>query len=298
MNKPAGSVSHLATPVKTWAQRFAFLILVAAAFGLMLLGKADVLLIERARMAVTDSVAPILDLLSRPVDAIGEVVEQAHELANLRSENAALRTENTHLRSWEAVARRLEAENVALRELSRMVPDPGLRYISARVIGDPGGAFARSVLINAGARAGVAKGQVAITGAGLAGRVAEVGARSARILLLTDINSRIPVLVGGTRDRAILAGDNTGQPRLLYLAPDSEAAPGDRVVTSGHGGVFPPGLPVGIVTQASETSPRLRPFVDWTHLEYLRLIEYELPHVQLPGGGSLGERLAREGTGR
>ena len=174
-----------------------------------------------------------------------------------------------------------------------MVPDPRLRYTAARVVGDQGGAFARSVLVNAGSRDGIAKGQAAVTADGVAGRVTEVGQRSSRVLLLTDINSRIPVLVGAARDRAIMAGDNTGQPRLLYLAAGTETRPGDRVVTSGHGGMFPPGLPVGVVTQASETALRVQPFVDWAHMEFLRLADYKLPSLPLSpgdGGGSPGGR--------
>lgn len=282
MKKPAGSISHITTPVRALAHRFAFLLLVATAFGLMLLGKADILLVERARTAVTDAVAPLLDLASRPVDSVNGVIASVQELADLRAENARLRRENDRLRSWQAVAQRLEAENTALRRLTHAVPDPGLRFITARVIGDPGSAFARSVLVNAGLRDGVVKGQAAVTSAGLAGRVAEVGNRSARILLLSDINSRIPVLIGKGRDRAILAGDNTAQPRLLYLAPGISVQRGDRVVTSGHGGVFPPGLPVGVVSQVGESELRIAPFVDWAHLEYLRLADFELNGVLVP----------------
>lgn len=276
MKKPAGSISHIATPVRAWIHRFAFILLVASAFGLMLLGKADTVMVERTRAAVTDAVVPLLDLASRPVDSFNGMVDSLRELADLRAENALLRRENDRLRNWQAVAQRLEAENTALRRLTQSVPDPGLRFITARVIGDPGGAFARSVLVNAGQRDGVAKGQAAITSEGLAGRVAEVGHRSARILLLSDINSRIPVLVGKGRDRAILAGDNSVQPRLLYLAPDVDAQVGDQVVTSGHGGAFPPGLPVGVVSQVGEGGLRIEPFVDWAHMEYLRLADYEL----------------------
>jgi rod shape-determining protein MreC len=284
VKKATGPVSHLTTPIRAWAHRFAFLILIVAAFALMLLGKADTVLVERARTAVTDAVAPILEIASRPVGTVRDVLDQIRELADLRAENAALRRENQRLRQWQAVAQRLEAENLALRELAQMVPDAGLRFITARVIGDTGGAFARSVLVNAGARDGVAKNQAAITSEGLAGRVTEVGLRSARVLLITDINSRIPVLVGETRERAILGGDNTGQPKLLYLMPNSEIRPGDRVITSGHGGVFPPDLPVGIVTQASETAMRVQPYIDWAHMEFLRLADYDLPHQLSPDG--------------
>ncbi|MFQ6018418.1 MAG: rod shape-determining protein MreC [Kiloniellaceae bacterium] len=298
MKKPAGPVSHITTPLKAWAQRFAFLFLVVTAFALMLVGKADVFLIERARTAVVDAVTPVLDLASRPIGALGDLIEGVRELADLRAENAALKRQNEQLRNWQAVARRLEAENAALRNLTHMVPDSGLRFVTARVIGDPGGAFARSVLVNAGARDGVRKGQAAVTSAGLAGRVAEVGNRSARILLVTDINSRIPVLVGAARHRAVLAGDNSNQPKLLYLAPGTRTAPGDRVLTSGHGGVFPPGLPVGVVTQASETTMRVQPFVDWAHMEHLRLADYELPGILRPAEGTDRRAAGRPGAGR
>jgi rod shape-determining protein MreC len=298
VKKPSGSVSRLTTPIKAWAQRFAFLFLVVGAFALMLLGKADTLLVERIRTAVGDAAAPILEFIARPIDTISATVEGIGELADLRARNATLEREMERLRHWQAVARRLEAENAALRKLTDMVADPRLRFVTARVVGDHGGAFARSVLINAGARDGIAKGQAAITSDGLAGRVAEVGVRSARVLLITDINSRIPVLVGEARDRAILAGDNTSQPRLRYLATGTKIRPGDHVVTSGHGGVFQPGLPIGVVTQASETTMRVQPFVDWAHMEFLRLAEYELPGMLLPAQGSVPHRSKPQESGR
>jgi len=298
VKKPSGSVSRLTTPIKAWAQRFAFLFLVVGAFALMLLGKADTLLVERIRTAVGDAAAPILEFIARPIDSISGAVEGIGELADLRARNVFLERENERLRHWQTVARQLEAENTALRSLTDMAPDPRLRFVTARVVGDQGGAFARSVLVNAGNRDGVAKGQAAITSEGLAGRVAEVGVRSARVLLVTDFNSRIPVLVGEGRDRAILAGDNTNQPRLRYLAPGTEIGPGDHVVTSGHGAIFPPGLPIGVVTQASETTLRVQPFVDWAHMEFLRLADYELPGTLLPAQGAGPRRSGRRETGQ
>ena len=175
MKRPSGTISHITTPVRAWAHRFAFLLLVASAFGLMLLGQMDSVLVERARSSVTDAVAPLLDAASRPADAINDMIDTLGEMADLRGENALLRRENERLRSWQALARELVAENTALRKLAHATPDSNLRFVSARVIGDPGGAFARSVLVNAGARDGVAKGQAAITSDGLAGRVAEAG---------------------------------------------------------------------------------------------------------------------------
>ena len=279
MNKPTGSEIRVASPLKAWASRFALLLLVGAAFGLMLIGRTNSFIVEETRTAVTDMVTPILDAVTQPVETFSGVLDQAESLANLRSENLALKEQNDRLLQWQAVARRLEAENAALRSLNRMVPDPAMSFITARVVGDPGGAFVRTVLINAGERNGIEKGQAAITAQGLAGRIAEVGQRSARVLLLTDINSRVPVVVGGARDRAVLAGDNTNAPQLLYLGPTAKVQLGDQVTTSGHGGVFPPGLPIGVVDGVGEKGIRVKPFVDWAHMEVVRIVDYEMTGV-------------------
>ena len=293
MVKLAGSATRVATPLKAWAPRFALFFLIMVAFGLMALGRSDLAVVERVRVALVDGVTPLLDLISRPVDSLGDAITTAEALSDLRSANQALRLENERLLQWQAAARRLEAENQALRDLAQLTPDPRMRHISARTVGDPGGAFVRSVLINGGAEHGVEKNQAAVTGHGLAGRVAEVGQRSARVLLITDINSRIPVLVGQSRDRAVLGGDNSPFPQVLHLGPQVEVAVGDLVVTSGHGGVLPPDLPVGVVHRVTETGPRIRPFVDWSHMEFLRLIDYEMPEILRPFEPSRGPGIIR-----
>jgi rod shape-determining protein MreC len=135
------------------------------------------------------------------------------------------------------------------------------------------------MLLNAGSRDGIRKGQAVIAGEYLVGRIAEVGDRSARVLLLTDINSHIPVVVEGTRAKAILAGDNSDRARLNYLAPNSAAAPGTRVVTSGHGGAFPPGLPVGVITTLQDGVVRVEPFVHRYALDYVTVVDFGLPGV-------------------
>ena len=267
---------RLASPLKAWVQRFAFLLLVAAALSLMVIGKTEIVAVERVRATVTDAFTPILNLLTSPTDALVEGIDNLRELGDLRAENARLREEQERLLHWQAAARQLETENRELRDMLNLVPPSQIRYVSARVIGDLGGAFVRSVLVDAGSRDGVRKGQAAMTGAGLAGRVFEVGNRAARLLLLTDINSRIPVVIERTRDRGVVAGNNSEQLRLLYLDPEVEVEIGDRIVTSGHGGAVVPGLPVGIVTAVNDLEIRVQPFVDWDRLEYVRMLDYEL----------------------
>lgn len=274
LSKMGFPTSRVATPIKVWAPRFLFVALVALSLSLMVLDRFNARPIEQARGAVMDGVTPFLDLMSRPIDTIAKWMEAADELFFLRSEHARLKLENGRLAMWQQAARRLEAENAALRDLLRLAPPPADDFVTARAVGGSGGAYVRSLLINAGSNQGIGEGQAAVDGNGLAGRVLHVGNRSARVLLITDINSRIPVVIGAGRNRAVLGGDNTGLPRLLYLDPKVEVVLGERVETSGHGGALPPGIPVGVVSGVSEEGARVTPFVDWAHLDYLRVVNH------------------------
>ena len=286
--KPRGgsSVLRLALPIKVLIQRFAFLFLILAAFALMLLSKAETSAIEKVSNVVVDIFAPLMDGLSQPAAAISDAVSAVRQLANIHAENDRLRRENARLLAWQETSRRLMAQNQALMSLLEYKPDPRAKYIAARVIGDSGGAFVRSMLINSGRRDGLTKGQAAMTGHGLAGRVTSVGLRSARILLITDINSRVPVIVQASRDRAILAGDNSQLPRLVFLPSNESVNSGDIVVTSGHGGIFPAGLPIGRIIRSDDGVVRVNPFVRFEKLEFVRVIDYVsvLPETFGQGG--------------
>jgi len=277
-----GSIMRYAAPLKAAAQRFAFLMLIAGAVGLIILGKADAILIERVRVAVTDAFAPILAGLARPMATVEHAIDEVRALVHLRSDNERLRQDNAELKRWEQLARELAAQNQALRETLNFVPHSEERSITGRVIADSGGAFVRSLLVDAGTRDGVAKGQAVVVGQGLIGRIAEVGDISSRALLITDLNSRIPVVVESTRDHAILAGDNTDLPRLLYLPPNLSLAPGTRIVTSGDGGAFPPGLPIGTIASVGDGGVRVQPFANWSRIEYVRIIDYGLKGILGP----------------
>jgi rod shape-determining protein MreC len=265
--------------IRLIAHRFAYVGLVLTAGALMMLGKADAVLMERLRVQVNEAVAPILEILSQPVDAVARVGEYVESWIGLHDENARLQRDRENLLQWQSVARHLEAENESLRRLLRFVPEPDARFVTARVIADSGGAFAHSLLLSAGANSGVGKGQAVVTGEGLVGRIAGVGDGAARVLLITDLNSRIPVVVGAERTRAILAGDNSNRPKLVYLKPDAVVAEGDQVVTSGDAGAFPPGLAVGAVASVGDGEIRVMPFVDRSRLEYVRVVDYGLTGI-------------------
>ncbi len=276
----AGSLISVAVPVRALAHRFGLFLLLMTAIALMIVGKVDPDSAVVLRNGVVDTAEPILDALSRPVESGNRIVAEIDGMLALREENAALHQAIDRLKRWELVARRMEAENAALRGLLNLRVESRPSFVTARVIGDSGNAYVRTLLANVGAVDGIVQGQAAITGQGMVGRVVEVGRRASRVLLVTDLNSRIPVVIESTRQRAVLSGDNTETARLAFLPRDAQVAIGARVVTSGHGGVLMPGLPVGVVSAITDGVVRVQPLADLGRIEYVRLIAWQGPRFE------------------
>src|SRR5436190_397177 len=267
---------RVSAQLRTTIQRTTLPLLVLLSVAVVLLGKADQTMLDSVRIAITDAVAPALDLASRPVAGVSSMVDRVHGVIALYSENRRLEQENEKLLQWQQTAMRLAADNKQLRGLLKAMPEPAVSYATARVIANSGGAYVRMVMINAGGEEGLARGQAVITGDGLVGRLTEVGSRAARVLLITDLNSRIPVKIEGSNTGAVLAGDNSERPRLLYVRSPEALKIGDRVVTSGEGGVFPPDLPVGMVSAVGPAGPRVEPYVELSQLGYVLAVDYGL----------------------
>jgi rod shape-determining protein MreC len=275
-------VIRLSVPLRQALAKLTLPVFIVASFGLMLLGKADALLAERVRMAVADALAPIYAALAEPLSVVHRGIEAAGHVTTLHEDNIRLREENERLRRWQSVALALDAENAALKAQLRWIPDPAPSYVTARVVADAGGVYARAVLLSLGPNHSVSKGQIALDDRGLVGRVTELGARSARVLLLTDMNSRVPVILENSRGRAILAGTNGARPRLMYWAEGTQPAEGERVVTSAEANTFPPGLPVGVVRYSASNVPEVQPLARLDRLEVVRLFDYGLKGVLPP----------------
>ena len=267
---------RLSPQVRAGIQRTTLPALILLSGAIVILGKADQTMFDKFRTTLSDALAPALDIMSRPLGAAETAVDRARGVVALYQDNRRLEQENERLLQWQQVALKLSADNRQLRGLLKAVPEGKVSYVTTRVIANSGGAYVRTVMINAGAEEGLARGQAAITGEGLVGRLTEVGNRAARILLITDLNSRIPVTIDGSHSNAVLAGDNSDRPRLVYLATPEAVKVGDRIVTSGEGGIFPPGLPVGVVTAIGGSGPRVEPYVEMSQLGYLMVVDYGL----------------------
>lgn len=274
MARRSGRSAWVAAPFRALLQRFAFLLLLAASVGLILLSRVDRPVVERIRAVGADIIEPVLSVVAQPVTAVNAVIGWADDIFFVHDENFRLRTENARLLQWQEVARRLEQDNAALRRLLSAGPDLSQTYVTGRVIADGGGSFVRTALLNVGTKDGIKKGQAVIGEGGYVGRVAEVGVRAARILLVTDLNSRLPVMLQEGGHRAVLTGDNSPQPRLEYLTGAARPAVGMHVVTSGDGGQFPAGIPVGEIV-STDGVVRVRPVVDLGRLDFLRVMQFD-----------------------
>lgn len=257
---------------RMWDGQILLFFLIFVSLVLLLLSSVYPSLTNTIRMQIIDQTAPIVERVGAPFHGAVETVRNVSGIATLQEENTALIQENQRLREWFHTVQRLEAENVALKKLLNVRLEPAHNHLTARVLSDAGMTFVKSLILNAGSASDVSVNDAVLSGQGVIGRVVDVSANSSRILLVTDVNSRIPVIIEGADKHAIMAGTNTSNPVLAHIAQDTNLKEGARVVTSGFGGVFPAGLPVGAV-QKSESGYEVALFSDFSSLQYVRVVK-------------------------
>jgi len=229
-----------------------------------------------ARDRFVDLTAPLLEAASAPVIMGRHALERARSYVGLAREIDRLKAENEQLKQWEWRAKLLERNVAHFRSLLNAVDEPALHFITGSVIADARGPFLRSALINLGRDNGVRIGYAVINGDGLVGRTVDAGASVARVLLLNDLNSRIPVLVGQAGVRALASGDNGAELRLDFLPDGASLYLGDEVYTSGSDGVLPRGLRVGVVT-GSPGAFKVRPHAELSTLDVVSVLFFDTP---------------------
>jgi rod shape-determining protein MreC len=261
-------------PDRQWVRRVSQGLLTAAALSLLVMSKTGNPIAVNLRTTILDTVTPFIAVASSPINAVSDVGEWFSGVVAMHAENVALKNQNLQLLQWQAMAKRMEAENESLKRLMKVIPAQKYAYITAHIVSDLGGPYAQSALINGGSEQGIKADQAVINEDGLIGRIIDTGGSSGRVLLLNDINSRVPVMSERTREKSILSGNNTGLPTLSYLTATSTIQVGDRVITSGDGGIFPSGIPVGIVSDIEGGRVKVQPFADISRIEYVSVIDY------------------------
>lgn len=253
---------------------FIFLLFVFAFFSIML-SRVDSIIVGAINSVVMDVTGPIMQVVEFPSRVIHRIYTYFYDVSHIYSDNVALRAENRQMMILQNKVRTLEVENQLLGRLLNYTPPVDATFMSAKIIAESGDNFTHALLIYIGDEA-VKKGQIVLGDESVIGRVDKVSGRYAKVILVTDINSKIPVVVERTRVRGILSGNNTAMPQLIFTRSTSDIQAGDVVVTSGVGGMFPAGLPIGFVSSIKGSLITVETMADISRVEYVRIVDYGL----------------------
>ncbi|MFC7049088.1 rod shape-determining protein MreC [Emcibacter nanhaiensis] len=263
--------------MKGFGQRFSAIFFILLSLALLVFGRNDNQAVESGRATVFDGFTTVLEVLSKPLETADDFVSWTQNLALVYSENERLRQENTRLRQEQIAASQLVIDNQRLSSLLNIREGHVTTIAASRVVSDSGSPFFKSVLINSGRDDGIRKGMAVVNEQGIVGRTINVGSGSARVLLVTDLNSRVPVKIASSGINVILEGDNSNQPLLNFLPLGAKVKVGDLVLTSGFAKVFPPDLPVGRVVEVSEEDGiRVNLAANLYRLNYVSVLGYDI----------------------
>lgn len=261
-----------------WTAGVALVVAVVVAVTLLLGDRRETLRNEAYGVTreVSDAVAaPVSGVVSAPVHWLGDLSDGVSQYFFAVSENRRLRAELAEAAELRQEVLGLRDLNERYRDLLGLQTDPPIPMVSARVVSDSRGPFANTRLANAGRERQVRIGNPVMTEYGLVGRVVGVTRGASRVLLLTDIASRTPVMVDRTNARAILAGDGGPNPKLEYLRGHEPVKEGDRIVTSGDGGLMPRGLPVGVAVKGVDGAWRVVLSSEGGAIDFVRILLFE-----------------------
>ena len=266
--------SSLVKPLKAWWQKTFFAVGIVACILFMIMDRGEVNYVKEIRINLTDVVLPITQTIFHPINSISNFVDDFKNLSQAREVVKVLEAQVRELQEELIVTQGLMIQNRRLREQTNFVAFPDTKIITGRVVTHSGGPFLKSMLINIGEDDGARLGQAVVSEYGLVGVIVEVTSSFARVLQITDINSQIPVVTENTRDPAIIKGDNSRFLKLKFVPNGALLAVGDRIVTSGHGGLLPPDIPIGHIAEIDGTSVLVSSLVDWDRLDYIRVLDY------------------------
>jgi rod shape-determining protein MreC len=262
-------------------------IVIALAIVLVLLGKAQSGLFDKARAHVTDLMAPVLEKVRAPVAGFDRWIDSVTEIFTVYEQNLKLKEENARLRQWRNVAIVLQGRVGRYQALLHAVPDPQMNRVLARVIGRASRPFLQTMILDAGRDQHALPGEAVMDARGMIGRIYLTGQRTSWVILLTDLNSRIPVTIAPGNVQAIMTGDNTAQPTLDMVSHTVTLHAGDQVISSGDGGLLPAGLPIGTVTPDGAGSWRVALLADAAASQDVEILNFSKPPETFPASAQL-----------
>ena len=262
-------------------------IVIALAVVLVLLGKAQSGLFDQARARITDWMAPALQKTRAPVQDFDRWMGSVGQVFSVYEQNLKLKEENARLRQWRNVAIMLQGRVARYQSLLHAVPDRKLNAVLARVIGRANKPFLQTMILDAGRENHAMPGEAVVDARGMIGRVYLAGDRTSWVILLTDINSRIPVSIAPANIQAMMTGDNSAMPSLEMVSRLVTLHPGDQVVSSGDGGLLPAGLPIGTVVADGQGGWRVALLADAGASQDVEVLNFSKPPETLPARAQL-----------
>lgn len=261
---------------KLFARKVLIALVFVSALAFMMLSKADTVILNKTTGLVSATLSPFIQVLQFPGKIVYKGYEKVRDITTVYSQNEKLKEENLNLLVLKNQISVLKSENKLLGNMLNYTSLPEVSFITAKVVAEEGDGFSHSMIVYTGKENTVEEQQVVLGYESVVGRVEQVQGKYAKIILITDINSKIPVIAERSRERAILSGDNTLKPKLLYTKLNADIQKGDRIVTSGVAGAFPVGLPVGIVSDITEDGIAVTPIADIERLEFVKIVNYDI----------------------
>ena len=261
---------------------------------IFLVWRVDNARVEQLRINLVDQFVPSFGWTVKPLAATARMFADFRAYSRVYAQNTELRRELQRMQGWREAALQLEQKNARLLALNNVRLSPRMTFVTGEIMADAGSPFRRSAMVNVGRIDGVTDGSAAVDGLGLVGRIAGVGGQSARIIFLNDGSSRVPAVVRPSGQRAIVAGDNGPAPTLEFIDQADEVRPGDRVVSSGDGGLYPPDILIGQVVVGPDGRQRVRLAADYRRLDFVRVVRTQ-PRAPIEGpGGMIGPVVAAQ----
>lgn len=237
------------------------------------------------------SISPFLRLTTKSFDITATLWNEYVDLRRVRRDNQFLKEEIRQLRVEMGELRETALEHTRLSRLLQMGNRVGTEVVVAKVIGKDATNWFRTILIDRGADQGIQRHMAVVTTEGLVGRVVDVTAMASRVQLITDPDSAVGALIQRSRVIGVAAGSQGGAIQVKYLPLMADVAVGDRIITSGMGGIFPKGIPVGKIVQSSRPTNgtlfqliEVQPHADFSRLEEVMVLKRP-PSSGLPWAG-------------
>jgi rod shape-determining protein MreC len=252
--------------------QYSLVILTILSFAVLVFNRAHSHVDTKLRSFTLSISAPIISYFTNPFAMIVKTSDFVVDLSLLYKQNEKLKSDNSRLKTFIIESEHIRHENQRLKELVNFQGDTQYNYITTRILINSNGIFTRTATINIGKQQNIKKGAAVVSGNGFVGRVMEINENNSTLLLISDVNSRIPIITSKSRERGILAGRNIELPIIKYLPEESLVEEDEIIMTSGDGGIYPFGIPIGRVVRNAQGEYEAVPFVDWARLEFVKIL--------------------------